>query len=115
MSYDDRGSNLTPEEMKILTILNILCERNNGDIDKVTKVFNRIYIDVHPESKALRLQTLVYGLQNKGFIDINHARISLSAEGYNFKWLYFVYWLKKAIVPFVVSVITTLTINFLTK
>lgn len=107
MSYDDRGSNLTPEEMKILTILNILYERKNGDIVKVTRIFNRMYVDVHPKSKALRLQTIVYGLRDKGFIEINYALISLTAEGYSFKWLYFIYWLKKAITPVVVSIITT--------
>lgn len=111
-SFSDRGSNLTPEEMKILTVLCILCERKNGDLKKVTKIFNRMYVDVQPEYKALRLQTIVYGLRDKGFIDINYAQISLTAEGYNFKWLYFIYWLKQAITPVVVSVITTLITTY---
>lgn len=71
-----------------------------------------MYVDVQPEYKALRLQAIVYGLRNKGFVDINYALISLTAEGYNFKWLYFVYWLKQAITPVVVSVITTLITTY---
>lgn len=111
MSFDDQSSNLGFREMTILHNLNVLYEVYDGDKPKIMEEFNKKFVDITPEHSAIKNEVAIYSLISKGFIGKGYDHIYLTSEGYGFKRLYCLYWLKKAVTPFVVSVITSLTVS----
>ncbi|WP_455655841.1 hypothetical protein [Phascolarctobacterium sp.] len=111
MSFDDQSSNLGFIEIAILHNLNILYKTHDGDQHKIMEEFNKKFIDIKPVYLSIKNKTALYSLISKGFIGKGYDHIYLTAEGYGFKRLYFLYWFKKAVSPFIVSIITSLTVS----
>lgn len=115
MSFDDQSSNLGFREMTILHKLNALYKKYDGNQHEIMVEFNKEFVDITPTYLAIKNEAAIESLISKGFIGVGYNHIYLTAEGYGFKRLYLLYWLKKAVTPFIVSIITSMTISVMFK